>query len=269
MSSLQLRAASALVAVIGVALVTYYWRADGLVFLSSVCVLLVVREFARLVFTGALRFAFIASCAIIYAACVFSPNNALPIFAVLGLVLQSWVMGRSARGSAPRDVYIIQGFVALGLLYCAILPSFTVRLLFLDDGLVLFATFLLTTFAGDVAAYFTGLRFGRKKLLASVSPKKTVEGSIGGLLGSTLTAALCAHFFSLPLIVFIPLGVLTGALGQIGDLFESLVKRVADVKDSGSIMPGHGGMWDRLDGIYFSAPFFYFVVSQLQAFLDL
>ena len=109
--------------------------------------------------------------------------------------------------------------------------------------------------ASDTGAYFAGRYFGKHKLYPQVSPSKTVEGSIGGLMGS-LTGGLAAHFGflpSLPLLDAIVLALFAGALGQAGDLVESLVKRSTGVKDSGSILPGHGGMLDRIDALMFTA----------------
>jgi phosphatidate cytidylyltransferase len=108
--------------------------------------------------------------------------------------------------------------------------------------------------ASDTGAYFAGRYFGKTKLYPAVSPSKTVQGSIGGLLGS-LTGGLAAHFGflpSLPLVDAIVLALVGGALGQMGDLVESLIKRSSRVKDSGSILPGHGGLLDRVDALMFT-----------------
>jgi len=112
---------------------------------------------------------------------------------------------------------------------------------------------------GDSLAYFVGRAIGRRPLAARISPKKTVEGAIGGLLGSVL-AGLGARFAfpgeipKLDLGAFIVVVILVALAGQIGDLGESALKRGADVKDSGAILPGHGGMLDRLDSLLFAAP---------------
>lgn len=109
--------------------------------------------------------------------------------------------------------------------------------------------------ASDTGAYFAGRYFGKTKLYPAVSPSKTVQGSIGGLAGS-LTGGLAAHFGflpDLPLVDAVVLALLGGALGQMGDLVESLVKRSTGVKDSGHILPGHGGLLDRVDALMFTA----------------
>jgi len=108
---------------------------------------------------------------------------------------------------------------------------------------------------GDTGGYFAGRFLGKHKLYEAVSPKKTIEGSIGGLAGSVLGAVL-AHFWFLPSLSLehgIPLALIAGAAGQAGDLGESVLKRSTGVKDSGAIVPGHGGILDRVDALLVTA----------------
>lgn len=123
---------------------------------------------------------------------------------------------------------------------------------------VIFA--LAVVFAGDTFAYFVGRALGRHKLYPVVSPKKTVEGAIGGLIGSVGVAVGFALLFWPgrvgPLYAAL-IGLVAGAVAQMGDLVESLIKRSCGVKDSGAILPGHGGMLDRLDGVLFAFPVVY------------
>jgi phosphatidate cytidylyltransferase len=110
---------------------------------------------------------------------------------------------------------------------------------------------LMVAWFGDTGGYFGGRFFGKHKLYEAVSPKKTIEGAIAGLLGSAI-GALLAHFVflkSLPLVAGIVVAIVGGALGQAGDLGESLFKRSTGVKDSGNIVPGHGGILDRVDAL--------------------
>jgi phosphatidate cytidylyltransferase len=118
------------------------------------------------------------------------------------------------------------------------------------SGLVLLALGL--AWFADTGAYFAGRFLGKHKLYEAVSPKKTVEGAIGGLLASVVWALLAVFWFlrgSLSVAQAIPLALVAGALGQAGDLGESLLKRSTGVKDSGAILPGHGGIMDRLDAV--------------------
>jgi phosphatidate cytidylyltransferase len=120
---------------------------------------------------------------------------------------------------------------------------------------------LVIVMAGDSGAYFTGISIGRRKLYPAISPNKSVEGAIGGLAGSLLGAWLAKVLFFpvLSATDVLLLGLGLGVLGQIGDLFESMLKRSFGVKDSGALIPGHGGILDRLDSLLFAfAPAYYY-----------
>ena len=120
-------------------------------------------------------------------------------------------------------------------------------------------TLFIIVFAGDTGAYFAGRAFGRHKLNELISPKKTWEGTVGGLLASMLSAYGCAHYvlFQVPPVEAAVVGLACGGFAQIGDLTESLFKRATGTKDSGALLPGHGGMFDRIDGVLFGAPVFW------------
>lgn len=152
------------------------------------------------------------------------------------------------------------GKVVLGFLYMPLLMSSFILLRHLPSGVkwVLFA--LVLAFCGDIFGYYTGKTIGKRKLLASVSPGKTVEGTIGLLVGSLLGGIVFQQliFAELPFIHALIMGAFGGILGQLGDLFESAMKRTAGVKDAGFIFPGHGGLLDRLDSLSFIAPFVFY-----------
>lgn len=145
---------------------------------------------------------------------------------------------------------------ALGFFYMGLLPSFSYRILEQSEGLAWFAFLLFTVFAGDTLAYIFGVTMGKHKVMPSISPKKTWQGAIGGIIGSVLAALVSWYFLfpAKPFVAVLVLGALSGFFGQFGDFFESLLKRVADVKDSGKVMPGHGGILDRIDGVLFASP---------------
>ena len=114
---------------------------------------------------------------------------------------------------------------------------------------------MVLAWGSDTAAYFVGRKFGKTKLAPRISPKKTLEGSAGGLAASVLGALIMSFFLpGLDPIDAIALGVLAGAAGQAGDLLVSVLKRSSGVKDSGGILPGHGGILDRVDALAFTAP---------------
>lgn len=148
-----------------------------------------------------------------------------------------------------------------GILYVSWFFSFMIKIRYMQDGLGLLAALLLITKLGDIGAYLVGTRFGKKLLLPRISPKKTIEGSIGGLIFSLLGALISKQFlnFSYGQMFIIALGL--GVLGQLGDLSESLLKRDCQVKDSGNIIPGMGGVLDEIDSLLFTAPVFYFYLS--------
>lgn len=119
---------------------------------------------------------------------------------------------------------------------------------------------LLLVWSGDTGAYYIGSFFGKHKLAPAISPKKTVEGALGGL-GASLLASFIAKLTFLPLLEYhdcVLLGLVLAIVAQVGDLCESMLKRGANVKDSGTILPGHGGILDRLDGVIFAAPVLYY-----------
>jgi len=128
------------------------------------------------------------------------------------------------------------------------------------------ATLLLiaTIVVSDTAQYYSGRTFGRRPLAPTISPHKTVEGAIGGVICGALfmTVAITFVFPATPIIVRILLGLVIVFLGIAGDLFESRMKRVAHVKDSSALIPGHGGVLDRIDALLFAIPVFYFMVLQ-------
>lgn len=127
---------------------------------------------------------------------------------------------------------------------------------------------LVIAFGSDTCAYFVGRAFGRRPLYAAVSPNKTIAGAIGGMLGGVIAAAGLGSSWLLPQIPVahgIALGVLGSVCGQLGDLVESLIKRTFGVKDSGALLPGHGGMLDRVDGLLFVAPVVYFYAALVAA----
>jgi phosphatidate cytidylyltransferase len=133
------------------------------------------------------------------------------------------------------------------------------------NGCRYFLLLIIATWANDSAAYFVGSVFGRHKLAPSISPKKSVEGSLAGLFASGLTGLIIALIWVKSILLFLLLGFVIGIAGQIGDLFESILKRDLGVKDSGSIMPGHGGVLDRFDSLMFAAPVLYYILTYLVA----
>ena len=148
------------------------------------------------------------------------------------------------------------GQVSMGLgaiAYCAVTLGF---LVLMPRRLILLLFVII--WVGDTCAYYGGRALGRHPLAPRVSPKKTVEGAIAGLLGSVIAGTIGGVWFlGEPWPGLAGISALTAVAGQVGDLAESVLKRSAGVKDSSSILPGHGGILDRLDSLFFAAPVFY------------
>lgn len=151
-------------------------------------------------------------------------------------------------------------FVLFGFLYLPLLLGHLSLLRLLPFGREWIFLVLLVIMMGDSLAYFTGISFGRRKLYPAISPNKSVEGAVGGLAGSLAGAFLARAWFfpELPVAGALFFGVAVGIAGQLGDLFESMLKRGFGVKDSGKIIPGHGGILDRLDSLLFAFPIAYY-----------
>ncbi len=123
--------------------------------------------------------------------------------------------------------------------------------------LIITGAFLIT-WTNDSFAYLVGKNFGKRKLLERISPKKTIEGFIGGFIFSVLAGYLIAIFsHTLSISIWLIISIIMSIFGTLGDLIQSKFKRQAGVKDSGTIMPGHGGIYDRLDSVIFASPFLY------------
>ncbi len=127
---------------------------------------------------------------------------------------------------------------------------------------------LLLSWAGDTAALYVGRAFGRHKLAPIISPQKTWEGGAGSIAGALIAGGIYAHYLipDTPLAIVLPLAATGNIAGQLGDLAESALKRRADVKDSGSSLPGHGGWLDRIDSILFTVPVIYALVWLVRNF---
>jgi phosphatidate cytidylyltransferase len=152
------------------------------------------------------------------------------------------------------------GLAVLGVIYPGLLLASLVRLRQLDRGEWWIILALTVTWLNDTGAYFAGRAFGRRKLFPRISPSKTWEGAIGGAAGSILGALVVQHFWlpALPVWGAAVIGAGAAVLGPLGDLSESMLKRAFGRKDSGRLLPGHGGLLDRLDALLFNAPFVLF-----------
>lgn len=131
----------------------------------------------------------------------------------------------------------------------------------IDTGCALIWILFACTWASDTFAYFVGSAVGSHKLASSISPNKTVEGFLGGIVGTILTAIVVGSLiFGFPLVYMAAAGFLLAIVATLGDLVESVIKRFTGIKDSGFLIPGHGGVLDRFDSIFYTAPVFYYFI---------
>lgn len=195
--------------------------------------------------------------------CLQFPSPSVALYAAVTAVLLRglWQVHTSSPDQLG-DIFFRSQTRAFGLVYMVFFTSFVTRIHSLAHGPALLFFLLLIIWLGDTAAYYGGKSMGKRKLSPNVSPGKTLEGSATALVACVLLAFAFGHFalshvapWKLALIA-----VLASLVAQAGDLIESLMKRAYQVKDSGSLIPGHGGVFDRFDSLILAAPFFYLLV---------
>lgn len=201
-------------------------------------------------------------CALSFAA----PEPLTPVVAMGGAMILGTVASLAAGKRHP--VLAVRRAVATlgGCLWLGVLPGFHLALRYRDDGVIWLVFLYVSVAAGDIAALYGGRLFGRRPLAPSLSPKKTLEGGAFGLVASMVGAGMVANYWmpGLEAPRAILIGLLLGAIGQAGDLFESALKRAAKTKDSSEILPGHGGILDRIDSLLFAGAALFAIL-----FLDL
>jgi len=248
--------------------------------------------FAAVYYGGLLFFALIATISLVaiveflnlLTKIGLKPNLSFSWVSSLALL---WIMFAASKGSLESYMYL-PGLFFIMVLWAAvlvwreypenILPGLTAsffcvfylagmlgHLFFLryltPDGWSFVFFVLLLTWASDTGAYFAGTKFGRRKLAPLVSPGKTWEGVLGGILLSLLVSYILGAWLDLPVLWRIVTGILVSLAAVIGDLFESAIKRHAGMKDSGTLLPGHGGVLDRFDSLLLAAPLVYYMLS--------
>lgn len=191
----------------------------------------------------------------------FNPGLVTPLLLTSAVVLP--LIGLLSRRQ-KEEAFTTWGWTIAGILYVGWLLSYLVALRGLDGGRNWVFLALFTTWASDTAAFFIGRKLGGHKLAPNISPGKTWEGTMGGIVGAIIMSILffTPTPFRLPLVYWqaIGLSILVSIFGQVGDLVESLLKRNMGVKDSGTLLPGHGGILDRMDSIIFAGIVVYYYV---------
>lgn len=223
--------------------------------------------------TSSIRDEWFQPLAVVLALILFVASSASPyqgahgmlVVALIGVMVLGLFSSHSIEIAMGRSAALLMTVCYSSLPWLAIWDLYL-----MGDGSPYVMFLLAVVWSGDTGAYFGGLKFGRHKLAPTISPKKTWEGAIFGLLASALGGFLIHKFYSItskPLghdLTVLAASLAGGILGQMGDLFESLFKRFAGVKDSGSIFPGHGGFLDRVDGLLFAAPVIWFIFHTFQ-----
>ena len=193
----------------------------------------------------------------------FPFNMVLALVLLANFLSTMWRTQQSVRERATALMSELFGVLYLAL---CLYPALPVRYDFGNAlGLHWFLILLVVVWTGDTAALAIGKKLGRKRFAPILSPKKTYEGAIAGLLGGVFAAAILQNFFlpDLPLRHVLIVSVLLGIFGQLGDLAESMLKRAAEIKDSSQLIPGHGGVLDRMDSLLFAFPVLYIYLFQL------
>lgn len=223
-------------------------------------------EYADLAAAVGARIPIVASGAAVAAACVAVGGGDLPLEPVCLAALVSIGVLALARGQPGPEVLRDASASLFPMVYIGI-PLGTLAAVRSIGGRDALLLLIVTIIASDSAQYYTGRRLGRRPLAPAISPSKTVEGAVGGLVIGTAVMTLGGLwvFKGVNVWLLVPTSVAVVALGMVGDLFESLLKRSAGVKDSSTLIPGHGGMLDRIDSWLFAGPVFYVFTMYLQA----
>ena len=181
-------------------------------------------------------------------------------FLILSLNLMALSIFVLFKFADNKEVFQLIAKQVLGIVYIPISLSLLIFMKELDQGNFWVIWLLIVIFSNDTGAFYGGKFFGKNALSPNISPNKTIEGSIGGIITSLIVGFIFSVIFfkdfSLSFLM-IPASLMLAIAGQIGDLFESAMKRASNIKDSGSILPGHGGMLDRIDGLLLAIPVLY------------
>ena len=251
--------------------VAVVWLAPAVAFVlvAEALLLLAFREYLMLARASGLSVPAVASatgaaltCAAFSRVVVAASPAALAVVlmaalvALSGLAMAGWSGGRDALGSAAASLF---PSLYLGLPIGAMVA---IRELHGREALLLL---MVTVMVSDTAQYYSGRAFGRRLLAPSISPKKTIAGAVGGFVFGAVVLVIVGRWWlpETPAPLRAGLGVAVVALGIVGDLFESMLKRSAGVKDSSTLIPGHGGVLDRIDALLFAAPVYYTVLRYL------
>ena len=195
---------------------------------------------------------------------LLSKNSTFQLVFLLIIILTNIILGFSLLKKKLFSFSILKNrFIGHFYLVGSLVIFFTMSNVMNSHNPLIVFSFLMLIWVSDSAAYVFGVNFGKRPLFKSVSPKKSVEGFLGGIIFSIILSLFFNKYLNLDftIIQWLIIGVLTSSLGALGDLVQSQFKREAGVKDSGKFLPGHGGLYDRMDSIIFAAPFIYLTIK--------
>lgn len=185
------------------------------------------------------------------------PHAVCQALSVLFVLALFFLMFCRHKDITLSDISII----VFGVIYIAYLLSYMVSIRMLDGGSVYVWLVPAAAFSADTFAYTAGRLFGKRKLCPEISPKKTVAGAIGGILGCAAALMIFAYIGGFGIARFAVMGVVCAVVCEFGDIFASIIKRQYNIKDYGNILPGHGGILDRIDSIIVAAPIIYLILT--------
>ena len=242
--------------------------------IGFVCSLILVFEFIKLISnynhkffsrdTGKSNFILYMTFPLYISLFILSKNQIFEIVFLIIIVLTNVVLEFSLIKNKLFSYSILKNrFIGHFYLVGSLVIFFSLPNIFGEYNPYIVFSFLALIWISDSAAYVFGVTFGKRPLFKTVSPKKSIEGFVGGLSFAIMLSIIFSFYLSLniTLIQWIILGLLTGCTGTLGDLVQSQFKREAGVKDSGNLLPGHGGLYDRMDSIIFAAPIIYLILT--------
>ena len=243
--------------------VIWFLPSQGTLVLAAIAGVLACFEFRDL--AGALQIRIpvgICAAAVVFVCCAMWSSAAVPFVLLAALIVTGAVAvagGRPSPGVLADAAATMFAPIYIGLPLGALVA---IRTEWSGGGRLPLLLLLAVIVVSDSAQYYTGRAFGKRPLSPAISPKKTIEGAVGGVVfGTAAFAAGGVYLFPAPLWMLLLLGAAMSLLGIVGDLFESLLKRSAGVKDSSQLIPGHGGVLDRIDSWLFAAPVYYMFLS--------
>lgn len=262
------RALSGTVYVVLLVSATLYSR-ESFLLLFALFLIQTVNEFSSLISLSKIK-ALVLSLLLFFYFTYFSKAEfsnwvviAFSIFTFLLLI--KWLFESHSRSISFSKWGLLIGYIIIPFILIAKLGRTQLTSSSIHYPHIVIATFILI-WTNDTFAYLVGKSLGKNKLFERISPKKTIEGFLGGVLFAVIASFIISQYYVtlLPLWCWVIIAVLVSVFGTLGDLIESKFKRVAGVKDSGSIMPGHGGIFDRLDSIIFVAPLVYLFLKIIE-----